>query len=442
MKKNMSGLYRDTYSNVFDSVTVSDVSLASCQATLMKMVLSLHAPVLSMPQMFDSMPLLMLALDSNFSEILSKGIISTSLFGKIISMKEYVKSCLSRDDYIFSCFPFLPQGSKPGDLSKETKKILLEKIDNKGKSGKKYSKDIEEYWYFLDTFVEGVTQLDSSLGKRDPSGVENYRHNRPQGNAVLLSQQIKNNIVILKNHEEFGKELVVKKFDTIASTVRDSKERIDDRTRYYNVLADYEEIEEIDKKEIRELIDISYNQSMAPLIAERSRIVVRKQNKYAEVLIDEAPEEAFAEKYMKIKLERVYDEIQKNSTLSWDGRKKTVMPEALNEILKMVESRVTNMSGVTRERVVDFLYDKYCSILEGYDISMEKTEGEIHVFEMTSENKQEKEKYIEKAEKGNGKVELSVEDRNVKQVTVYEGNDFVENDTKKVAESIIRSAIT
>jgi hypothetical protein len=244
MKQVMRSLYRDTYSNVFDSVSVSDTDLTYCQAILMKMILSLQAPVLSTSQMFDSMPLLILARDTGFLKILRRGIISTSLFGEASSLEEYVEYRLLRKDHIFNCFPFLPQGSNSDNLSVQTKKILLSKIKNNGKSGEQYPKDIEKYEYFLDTFVEGVIKLDSTL-KTDPSDeVSNYRHNFLSTMVVLLSQQIKRNIAVLENNRLFSGHPIIKKFADLTSRILLSNQDINERARYYDMLADYQDIEE------------------------------------------------------------------------------------------------------------------------------------------------------------------------------------------------------
>jgi hypothetical protein len=346
MKQLMRNLYQDTYSNLFDSVTASDTNTdsgrdvstkqVSYQADLIKMVLSLKAPILSLPQMFDSMPLLRLARESSFLNILRMGIIGTSLFGKVSSLKNYVESCLNKEDYIFSCLSFLPQGNKPGTLSLETKKILLEKIQNKGKSATRYSKDLKSYEYYLDTFVEGVIQLDNALNSSDE--VTNYRQNLLNTNAAPLSQQIKKNIAILKKHNQFRKDPTIKKFSTMVSDIFSKKEGINDRTRYYNILAEREDMAETEKKKFRELIDVSYNQSLAPLIALKSHMAVRKKNEYTGILMQEKSEEDPSEKYINLKIERVYDELQKDATLSRGNGKSSIMPKDLDEILKTVDS--------------------------------------------------------------------------------------------------------
>jgi hypothetical protein len=260
MKRVMRNLYRDTYSNTFDSVTAFDTGLASCQATLMKMILSLHAPVLSMPQIFDSMPLLMLTQDCDFLKILDRGIISTSLFGQNASLKEYVESCLRREDYIFSCFPFLSQGSASDKLSRDTKDNLLKRIQSNKEVEKPYSEDVRKYEYFLNIFVDGVLKLNSHLEKKPSDEMDNYRRNRQSDKTVPLSQRIKTNVDVLRNCEQFIGEPIVKNFDSVVSRVIALRENVNDRTRYYNVLADYKGIEDTEKQEIRELINISYNQ--------------------------------------------------------------------------------------------------------------------------------------------------------------------------------------
>jgi hypothetical protein len=373
MKQVMRNLYRDTYSNVFDPAIVSNIGLASCQAILMKMILSLQAPVLSTSQMFDSMPLLILARDPDFLKILRRGIISTSLFGEASSLREYVEYRLLRKDHIFNCFPFLPQGSNSGKLSVQTKKILLSKIKNNGKSGERYPKDIEKYAYFLDTFVEGVIKLDSSL-KTDPSDeVSNYRHNFLSTMVVPLSQQIERNIAVLENHSLFRRRPIIRKFANMTSRIHMNHQNINERTRYYDLLGNYQDIEETEKQQIMELIDVSYHQTLAPLIAETSRMVIRKENEYANVLLQEIPkknskqktqEDDTSERYMNTKLERVYDEIHKDSVLSCNDGKKLVMLEALNDILNTVESCMNEIPRAEHEAVINYVYDRYCSVLE------------------------------------------------------------------------------
>jgi hypothetical protein len=400
------------------------------------MVLSLKAPILSMPQMFDSMPLLRLARKSGFLDIVRRGIIGTSLFGDVSSLKIYVESRLVKEDYIFSCLPFLPQGSKPGKLSLETKKILLEKIQNNGKSSSRYSKDLKNYEHYLDTFVEGVIQLDSALNFPDEVG--NYRHNLPSTNAAPLSQQIKKNLAVLKNHNRFRNDLAIKKFDTMVSEIFNKETDINDRTRYYNTLADYKDMDEPEKKKFKELIDVSYNQSLAPLIATKSHMAVRKKNEYADVLIQEEPEEDLSEKYINMKIERVYDEIQKGSIPSCANGKKTIMPDDLNGILETVDSCIKEIPRAGRVDVVNYLYDHYyLSLVKRYDISLKLDEalGEIYVSEMTSENEQEGEEYLREIKDRDGRVEFDVENMEIKKVTVLEGSNLDEDNTKKIAES-------
>jgi hypothetical protein len=438
MRQSMYNLYRDTYSNLFDSVaTVSDTDPLYCQATLMKMVLSLQAPVLSMPQMFDSMPLLTLARDPSFLKILRTGMISTSLFGDVSSLKEYVESRLRKEDYIFSCLPFLPQGNKPGDLTIATKKILLEKIQNNGKSTETYSKDLEEYEDCLNIFVEGVLMLDSSLKADSSSELENYRHNIQSAKAVPLSQQIKKTISVLENHESFREDPVVKQFSDVVSFILENKRDMNDRTRYYNVLND-SDMEMTEKKKIKELIDVSYNQSMAPLIAGASRMVVREENEYADVLIQKMPEKDFSERVMSKRLERVYREIQEDSILPSQEGKKAITPEKLNDVLETVESRIQESPAAGREEVVNDLYEWYCVFLEDHGLSLEpdKLKRGIYLPEITSENTQKGGKRFRKIEKKNGEAEFAVENIETKKVTVYEGLNLHGDDMKKVAEII------
>jgi hypothetical protein len=405
----------------------------------MKMVLSLQAPVLSMPQMFDSMPLLILARDPHFLKILRKGIISTSLFGENRSLKQYVEACLRRDDYIFSSLPFLSERSKSGSLTEETKKILLGKLSNRG-STTKYSKDLEDYEYFLDTFIEGVDLLDSALQAGPSDEIQNYRRNLPNAKVAPLSQKIGDNLSTLKHHDSFTKHSVIKKFDDMVSRILSEQKDMNNRTRYYNALDNSQDMDVTEKKKIRELIDVSYNQSMAPLIAKTSRMAVRKGNEYADVLIEETPEEDLSERDMSVEIERIYDEIQKDCVSSCDGEKETITPEKLNDILETVESCIKEMPGVGREGVIDYLFDRYCAIVEReYAISLEPDglKRGLHVTEVTSENKQEKEKWLKKIENSNGDVELVVEEIKMKKVLVSEGPNLDGDNTKKVAESTI-----
>jgi hypothetical protein len=430
----MRKLYRDTYSNFFDPATISDTGLESCQAVLMKMALSLQAPVLSLSQMCDSMPLLMLARDSNFLKILRRGIVSTSLFGKVSSLREFVESCLLKEDYIFRCFPFLSQENGSDNLSTETKRILLRKIRNHGRSNARYSKNLEKYEYFLDTFVEGVLRLDASLKTDSSHEMRNYRHNLLRTAVTPLSRQIKKNVAVLKNHHPFRGDPIVKKLAAMASRIR--KNDKDDRTRYYNMLDVCRDMEDTGKKAIKELIDVSYNQSLAPLIAETSRMVVRKENEYANVLLQEKSKKDFSERYMGLKLKRVYDETLKKSAHSCGKEKKPIMPEELNDVLDILESCMKEIPEIGRERVVNYLYDRYCSTLEGYALSLEPDELQagIRVSEMTSKVEQEREKYIRKTEKENGEVEFTVKDRKTKEITIREGADLDGKNTKKVVE--------
>jgi hypothetical protein len=96
------------------------------------------------------------------------------------------------------------------------------------------------------------------------------------------------------------------------------------------------------------------------------------------------------------------------------------------------------MPAARRVDVVNYLYNKYYLSLEKtYDISLklDEEQGKIYVTEMTSENKQEGEKYLREIKNRDNTDEFVVEDMKMKKVTVLEGSNLDEDNTKKVAES-------
>jgi hypothetical protein len=332
------------------------------------MILCLQAPVLSMPQMFDSLHTQRLAQDEHFREILREGIVGTSLFGQHGSLKGYVLHCLRRPGYIFSSLPFLDPNTGQFEAKEIEliKNVLIKRLENDSNSDEKYpypvsivNRNVE-----LSYFVEGILALNEAIRP------EYYRQNLES--AISISDIIKANLDSL--NKQFGDKdpHVAGLRELIVTLERENKGN--DRSSYRSRLSLWEQEARIQHEEcaaLKEVVDLSYNQFMASRIARDSRLDVNESNSYASFLLninpaekswDEAVKEARADcVYSELCEEIPYDSGPSHTHINW---------EMLLEIVRRTKT------GLNREEIMEKIYkDYYCDkiLSREYGISVEPT---------------------------------------------------------------------
>jgi hypothetical protein len=348
MEDAIRKVYEDTFSNVFDSVSTAEGAFISCQATLTKMILCLQSPVLSIPQMFDSLPILRMAQDPLFLVLLKKGIISTSLPSGVDSLKAYAEVRLQPSaNYIFSSLPFLYSYpySSPTMKEKLLNEVYAALLNNIQKNKTDYPNELQEYHVFFDTFVSGIRSLDESIA---PS---NYRQNlKVEGD--LISKRVSSNLDKLK--EQYKDDPLISELERIVQPVLTDNNQKNFRAAYYRAIDSQENLRKNDKDNLKRVIDISYNQSIAAYVALKTRNVADTENAYESALV-QSPASTRTES----KLMRVYDEFQSTNAESTSF----IGFSELGEILNVIESAAKKDKILSRDETAQHLFERYCDIL-------------------------------------------------------------------------------
>ena len=403
-------IFNDTYSGFFDTASVQERTQESHEASLVKMILSLDLPILSLPQVADSthMHRLALAEDNKFLECLNKGLIVVSLYGSFKSLEDYVLyQMLENEDFIFSSLDFLNKLEKTSELKSVVRDILRNKIKNKVPN-LNYPDEIKNHIGQLDAFVESIRILNESLKPENGNYCDNLKVTVDLKDVVWESVRMLN-----KNSGVVG---IMRPWFDIVTEARKRPKHGNDRSEYYNCIDEDGSLDTDTAKKLKVLTDFLYNKAMGPRIASQSRLAADESNIFVRTLIEaerqldnNADEKLDHE--LRWTVNQLYQEVHKDIPTP-EGNKQFVDWEIFLYIVNEMESKFRD-SDVNKRMLIDFLNKKSIEIRLDFEIRLDE-EDRVRLPDV-------------KMEFNNKCVEIIEED--YKEAEIMDGSDIVKDES-------------
>ena len=298
------------YVNQFDSVYHDDF-LERGEIELSQILLSGDRTVLPMNQMTDSLAVIRLCSSSDFLRILETGRITTSLYGKLTSARDYVLQNLTnviegKREFIFSSLPFLYTDGEECAGAKTELLTELRKCVEEERTFPDFStvsRQFRSHEQELTEWCRGIVMLNRNL--------KHYEQNQLRAVEKDIRYWISQILEQLKGDPEtvVYREIIKDVNSTRRTDYQNAVDRV--RKRYPEELCD----------RLQAILNYCYNQSLAYLLCDRSRLIVPK--KYSFLTEGKTPavreEQSSLEKLLFNRIYRPVQPGQRRAVLSWES---------------------------------------------------------------------------------------------------------------------------